>query len=79
MTISLSLILSLIVLLIFIVILVLVGRWFLKIMELGAPWPTVLNLVVLVIVIIALAQLLFGGGPFIHVGEVVPQAHWWLT
>ena len=62
MTITVGTIVGLIVLLIFLVILVLVGRWAIAAMGLGEPWPTVLILVVVAILLIVLANIFFGTG-----------------
>ena len=80
MTLSLSLLVSLIIWLIFLVILVIVGRWAIAKMGLGEPWPTVLILIVVAIVIAVLANLFLGGGGLIRVGDfAAPSAMLWIT
>lgn len=62
MTITVGTIVSLVIVLIFLAILVLVGRWLIATMGLGEPWPTVLILVIVAILLLVLANIFFGTG-----------------
>jgi len=53
---SITFVVQILVLLILLAVLILAGRWFIAQFGLGQPWPTILGLLVLALLLIALFQ-----------------------